>query len=177
VLRKVAVREGWDRIPKKRKKERRGDSSDDESEEEVIRVESESESDSKGDARRKRKKSAKKEVRTRKIQFDDKGKKEKEAPEWVDELTRKLLQLNVKDDAYAAAYAQLFILAPTMTKNLSPPACFAASTIASTSTAVTPSHPRYSSAPMPHNFTCHFCKKLECRLRTCSTAKEYIQLQ
>ena len=104
-MRKVAVREGWDRIPKKRKKERRGDSSDDESEEEVIRVESESESDSKGDARRKRKKSAKKEVRTRKIQFDDKGKKEKEAPEWVDELTRKLLQLNVKDDAYAAAYA------------------------------------------------------------------------
>jgi len=41
----------------------------------------------------------------RKVKFDDKRKKEREAPEWVDELTRKLLQLNVKDDAYAAAYA------------------------------------------------------------------------
>ena len=43
------------------------------------------------DARRKGKKSTKKEVRTRKVQFDNKGKKEREELEQVDELTRKLL--------------------------------------------------------------------------------------
>jgi len=106
---------------------------------------------------------------------EDEGKKKEEGQERVDELTRKLLQLNVKDNTYAAAYAQLFILAPTMTRNLPPPSRFASSTIALTSTTVMPSHPRYSSAPMPHNFTCYFCKKPECRLRTCSTAEEYVQ--
>jgi len=138
-------------------------------------VETGSESDSEEEERKKRKKSTKKEVRVRKVRFEDKGKKKEEGQEKVDELTRKLLQLNVKDDAYAAAYAQLFILAPTMTENLPPPSSFAASTITSTSTTIMPFHPRYSSAPMPRNFTCHFCKKPECRLRTCPTAEEYVQ--
>ena len=164
-------------MPKKGKKEKRGNSSDDELKKEVIGVESESESNSERDTRRKEKKSTKKKVRMRKVRFDDKEKKEREVPERVDELTKKLLQLNVKNDMYAAAYAQLFILALTMTKNLLPPACFVVSTVALTSTAVTLSHPRYSSAPMPHNFTCHFCKKLECCLRTCPTAEEYVQLR
>jgi len=30
---------------------------------------------------------------------------------------------------------------------------------------------------MPHNFPCHFCKKLECLLRTCPTAAKYVQSQ
>jgi len=41
--------------------------------------------------RKKRKKSTKKEVRVRKVQFEDKGKKRKEGQEKVDELTKKLL--------------------------------------------------------------------------------------
>jgi len=160
---------------KKGKKGRREESSDEESENEVIGVETGLESDSEEEERKKRKKSTKKEVRVRKVRFEDEGKKKEEEQEKVDKLTRKLLQLNVKDDAYTAAYAQLFILAPTMTENLPLPSRFAASTIVSTSTTVMPFHPRYSSAPMPCNFTCHFCKKPECCLRTCPTAEEYVQ--
>jgi len=91
VLRKTAARGGWDRISKKRKKERRNNSSDNKLEKKVIEVETESELNSEEDARRKGKKSTKKEVRTRKVQFDNKGKKEREELEQVDELTRKLL--------------------------------------------------------------------------------------
>ena len=160
---------------KKEKKERREESSNEESKDEVIGVETGAESDSEEEERKKRKKSTKKEVRVRKVQFEDEGKKKEEGQEKVNKLTRKLLQLNVKDDAYVAAYAQLFILAPMMTENLLPPSRFAVSTIALTSTTVMPSYPRYSSAPMPHNFTCHFCKKPECCLRTCPTAEEYVQ--
>ena len=154
VLRKAAAREGWGRMSKKRKKGRREESSDKESKNEMIGVETGSESDSEEKERKKRKKSTKKEVRVR------------------------LLQLNVKNDAYAAAYAQLFILAPTMTKNLLPPSCFGASTVAATSTTMVPSYPRYpqSTAHMLRNFSCHFCKKLEYRLRTCLTAAEYVRL-
>jgi len=165
-------------MSKKRKKGRREESSDEESEDEVIGVETGSESDSEKEERKKRKKSTKKKVRVRKVRFEDEGKKKKEEQERVDELTRKLLQLNVKDNAYAAAYAQLFILVPTMTENLLPLSRFAASTIASTSTTVMPSHPRYpqSNTPMPQDFSCHFCKREDCQLRTCPIAEEYIQL-
>jgi len=179
VLRKAAARGGWGRMSKKGKKGRREESSNEESEDEVIGIETGSESDSKEEERKKRKKSTKKEVRVRKVRFEDKGKKKEEGQEKVDKLTRKLLQLNVKDDAYAAAYAQLFILAPMMTKNLLPPSCFAASTIVSTSTTVMPSHPRYpqSNTPMPRDFSCHFCKREDCQLRTCPIVEEYIQLR
>jgi len=143
----------------------------------MIGVETGSELNSEEEERKKKKKSTKKEVRVRKIQFEDKGKKGKEGQEKVDELTRKLLQLNVKDDAYAAAYAQLFVLAPEMTDNLLPPSQFGASTVAATSTTMVPSYPRYPqpTAPMLCNFSCHFCKKPECRLRTCPTAAEYVR--
>jgi len=90
-LRKTAARGGWDRILKKKKKERRDNSSNNKLEKKVIGVETESESNSEKDARRKGKKSTKKEVRTRKVQFNNKGKKEREELEQVDELTRKLL--------------------------------------------------------------------------------------
>jgi len=176
VLRKASARGGWGRTSRKGKKGRRGESSDKESEDEVIGVETVSESDSKEEERKKRKKSTKKEVRVRKVQFEDEGKKEKEGQEKVDELTRKLLQLNVKDNAYAAAYAQLFVLAPEMTDNLPLPSRFGALTVVATSTTMAPSYPRYPqpTAPMLCNFSCHFCKKLECRLRTCPTAAEYV---
>jgi len=52
--------------------------------------------------------------------------------------------LNVRDDAYAIAYIQLFVLALEMTKNLSLPSYFAVSTVAVTSTARAPTYPRYS---------------------------------
>ena len=177
-MRKAAAREGWGRMLKKGKKERRGESSDEESEDEVIGVETGLESDSEEEERKKKKKSTKKKVRVRKVWFEDKGKKKEKEQERVDELTRKLLQLNVKDDIYAAAYAQLFILVPTMTKNLLPPSRFGASTVAATSTTMVPSYPRYpqSTAPMLRNFSCYFCKKLEYRLRTCLTAAEYVRL-
>jgi len=176
VLRKAAARGGWGRMSKKGKKGRREELSDEESEDEVIGVKTGSESDSEEEERKKRKKSIKKEVRVRKVWFEDKGKKRKEGQEKVDELTRKLLQLNVKDDAYATAYAQLFVLAPEMTDNLPLSSRFGASTIMATSTTMVPSYPRHSqpSAPMSYNFPCHFCKKLECRLRTCPTAAEYV---
>ena len=105
VLRKAATRGGWGRMSKKEKKRRREESSNEESEDEVIGVETGSESDSEEEKRKKRKKSTEKEVRVRKVWFEDEGKKKEEGQEKVDELTRKLLQLNVKDDAYAAAYA------------------------------------------------------------------------
>ena len=179
VLRKATTRGEWSRISKKRKKERRGELSDKESEDEVIGMETRSESDSEKEERKKRKKSTKKEMRLRKVQFEDKGKKKEEKQKRVDKLTRKLLQLNIKDDAYAATYAQLFILVPMVTENLLLPSCFAASTVMATSTTMAPSYPRHSqpSVPMSHNFPCHFCKKLECHLRTCLIAAEYIQLQ
>jgi len=177
VLRKASARGGWGQTSKKEKKGRRGEPSDEESEDEVIGVETGSESDSEEEKRKKRKKSTNKEVRVRKVQFDDEGKKGKEGQEKVDELTRKLLQLHVKDSAYAAAYIQLFVLASEMTDNLPPPSRFGASTVAATSTTIAPSYPRYPqpTAPMPCNFSCHFCKKPECCLRTCPTAAEYVQ--
>jgi len=89
-------------------------------------------------------KKGKKRRRDNSSEFDDKEKKGREEPERVDKLTRKLLQLNVKDDVYAAAYVQLFILVPIMTK-IPPSTCFTASTIVSTNTTAIPSYPRYSS--------------------------------
>jgi len=112
----------------------------------------------------------------RKVQFNDKGKKKREGLEQVDKLTRKLLQLNIKNDMYVAVYIQLFVLAPIMTENLLLPFCFAVSTITFTSTIAMPSYSRYFSAFIPHNFTCHLCKKPEYCLRTCLTIKEYVQL-
>jgi len=170
VLRKAAAREEWDRMSKKGKKERRSELSNEESDDEIIGVKIGSDSDSEKEGKR----SAKRKVRMRKVCFENEGKKKKEGQERVDELTKKLLQLNVKDNAYVATYAQLFILAPTITENLLLPSRFAASTIMPTSTTVMSSHPKYSSAPMPCNFTCHFCKKPECHLRTCPTAEEYV---
>jgi len=130
-------------MSRKEKRGRRGDLSDNESEEKVVGVETGLNSDSEEDERRKGKKPAKRKVRTRKVYFKDKGNKKKEEQEKVDKLTRKLLQLNIKGDAYTTAYAQLFVLAPEMTKNLPLPSHFVASTIALMSTTVTPSHPRY----------------------------------
>jgi len=91
VLRKAATRGEWGRMLKKGKKGRREESSDEESEDEVIGVETGSESDSEEEERKKRKKSTKKEVRVRKVWFEDEGKKKEEGQERVDELTRKLL--------------------------------------------------------------------------------------
>ena len=64
--------------------------------------------------------------------------------EHVDELTRKLLQLNVKDNAYAAAYVQLFILAPKITDNFSPLSYFGALAVIATSTTMILSYTRHS---------------------------------
>ena len=61
-------------MSKKGKKGRREQSNDEKSEDEVIGVEIGSESDSEEKERKKRKKSTKKEVRVRKVQFEDKGK-------------------------------------------------------------------------------------------------------
>jgi len=104
VLRKTALRGGWKRTSRKGKKGRRRELSNEESEDEMIGVETESELDSEEEERKKRKKSTKKEVRIRKVRFEDERKKGKEEQEKVDKLTRKLLQLNVKDDAYVTAY-------------------------------------------------------------------------
>jgi len=137
---------------RKGKKERRGELSDEESEDEVIRMETGLESDNE----------------------EEEG---KEGQEKIDELTRKLLQLNVKDNAYTATYAQLFVLASEMINNLPPPSHFGASTVMATSATMIPSYPKYSqpTASMLCNFSCHFCKKPECHLRTCPTATEYVQ--
>jgi len=77
-LREASARGEWRQISRKRKKGRRGESSDKESENEVIGVETGLESDSEEEERKKRKKSTKKEVRVRKVQFENEGKKGKE---------------------------------------------------------------------------------------------------
>ena len=166
VLRKAAARGGWKRMSKKGRKGRRGKLSNEELDDEVIGVETGSELDSEEDERRKGKKSVKGKVRTREVHFENKGKRKEDGQEKVNELTRKLLQLNVKDDTYAATYMQLFVLAPGMTDNFPPPSHFRASTMAATITTVAPSYPRYSQprAPMPCDFSCYFCKKPDCQL-------------
>jgi len=114
-------------------------------------VETGSDSSSREDGRKK-KRAIKKEVRTRKVWFKNEGDRGREGQKQINELTRKLLQLNVKDDAYAAVYAQLFVLAPNMMDNLPPPTCYEASTMAATNTTGMLSYPRYpqSSTPMCH---------------------------
>ena len=144
MLRKAAVRGGWGRLLKKGKKGRREELSNEESEDEVVGVEIGSESDSEEKERKKRKKSTKKEMKVRKVRFEDEGKKGKEGQEKIDKLTRKLLQLNMKDNEYAVAYTQLFVLAPEMMDNLPPLSRFRASTVMTTSTTMALSYPRHS---------------------------------
>jgi len=140
-------------------------------------METGSELDSEEEERKKRKKSIKKEVRVRKVQFENKGKKGKKKQKKVDKLTRKLLQLNVKDDAYVAAYTQLFVLVLEIMDNLLLPSCFGASTAMAISATIIPFYLRYSqpTTSMLRNFSCYFCKKLKCHLRTCLIAANYVQ--
>ena len=63
---------------RKGEKRKKGKLSDEESKDEVIGVETGSESDNEEEERKKRKKSTKKEVRVRKVWFEDKEKKKKE---------------------------------------------------------------------------------------------------
>jgi len=118
--------------------------SNEESEDEVIGVETGLKLDSEKKERKKRKKSTKKEVRVRKVQFENKEKKGERRQEKVNKLTKKLLQLNVKDNVYTAAYTQLFVLVSEITDNLPLPTHFAASTVTATSTAGAPTYLRYS---------------------------------
>ena len=78
MLRKTTMREGWGRMSKKRKRGRRGGSSDNESEEKVIGMETGLDSDSEEEERRKGKEPTKREVRTRKVCFEDEERKKKE---------------------------------------------------------------------------------------------------
>jgi len=87
-------------------------------ENEMTRVETELESNSE-DKKKLKKKSGKKKVRMRKVRFE-KRRKEKDIQEQVDKLTGKLLWLDVKDNVYAIAYMQLFVLVLNLTDKLPP---------------------------------------------------------
>lgn len=117
-------------------------------------------------------------MRTKKVQFKNKGNREKKEQEKIDKLTRKLLQLNVKNDTYIATYTQLFVLAPNMIDNLLSSTYFGASTMAAISTTGMLSYSRYpqSSTPISCDFFYYFCKRADYWLRTYPTAEEYIQL-
>jgi len=107
-------------MSKKEKKWKKGKSSGEGSEDEVIGIKMGSESDSENE-KKVVKRSEKRKVRTKKVQFEEKGRKGKDVQGQVDELTRKLLQLDIKDNAYTVVYAQLFILALNLTDKLPPP--------------------------------------------------------
>jgi len=104
---------------KKGKKWKKRESSGEESEDKVIGIEMGSELDSKNE-KKVVKKSEKREVRTRKVWFEEERRKGKDVQGQVDELTRKLLQLDIKDNAYTMAYTQLFVLASNLTDKLPP---------------------------------------------------------
>ena len=70
----------------------------------MIGMETRSDLDSEENKRKKKKKPAKRKIRIRKVCFENKGKEKKKRQEKVDKLTRKLLQLNIKNNAYAMAY-------------------------------------------------------------------------
>jgi len=110
-------------------------------ENEMTRVETELESNSE-DKKKLKKKSGKKKVRMRKVRFE-KRRKEKDIQEQVDKLTGKLLWLDVKDNVYAIAYMQLFVLVPNLIDKLPPLSQFGINTAIATNAIVTPSQPSY----------------------------------
>ena len=110
-------------------------------ENEMTGVETELESNSE-DKKKLKKKPGKKEVRMKKVRFE-KERKEKDIQEQVDKLTRKLLWLDVKDNMYAIAYMQLFVLVPNLIDKLPPLSQFGINTAIATNAIATPSQPSY----------------------------------
>ncbi|KXN91863.1 hypothetical protein AN958_11543 [Leucoagaricus sp. SymC.cos] len=106
VLRRAVARGGMKRL---KEKKRVMESSDEESSEDDMESSGESE-----DERKMKKGKEKGDVRTKVVQFEEEG---KGLQEKVDELTRKLLQLDVKDNEYTKAYAQLFLIDPIVTSH------------------------------------------------------------
>jgi len=95
----------------------------------------------------------------------------------VDELTRKLLQLDVKNNAYAVAYAQLFVLAPNLTDKLPSSSQFGVNMTMITNTTATHSQPSYpqSNPRTSYDLSCCICKQSDCWLQTCQIAAEYVR--
>jgi len=143
----------------------------------VIGIEMESESDSENE-KKVVKRSEKRKVRTRKVQFEEEGRKSKNIQGQVDELTRKLLQLDVKDNTYAVAYAQLFVLAPNLVDKLPPLSWFGVNIAMTTNTTAISSQPSYPqfNPRTPYDLSCHFCKQSDYRLQTCQIAVDYVRM-
>ncbi|KAF8627958.1 hypothetical protein AX17_006080, partial [Amanita inopinata Kibby_2008] len=80
----------------------------------------------------------------------------------VDELTRKLFKLDVKDTTYTKAYAQLFLADPEVANKVVPPTCFSTHAVAANTP---PSfRPQFITVPTPpsmtpQDYSCHFCRK------------------
>jgi len=77
VLRKAATRGGWEQMSKKEKKWKKGELSGEKSEDKMIGIKTGSESDSENE-KKVVKRSEKREVRTRKVQFEEEGRKSKD---------------------------------------------------------------------------------------------------
>lgn len=169
VLKKAAARSGMEGEMKKKRKGKKGrilESSGKES--------SESESDSKESSEQEqqkvKKKSGGREVRTRKVQFQERDVKDE-----VEELTSQLHALDMRDSAYTSTYACLVIVAPTLAERVPLPARW---TIGVTTTGMTGvSAPIHNSNPIaysqswPYNDTCYFCKGRH-QIRVCDTAAD-----
>ncbi|KAF8639251.1 hypothetical protein AX17_001616 [Amanita inopinata Kibby_2008] len=97
------------------------------------------------------------------------------------ELALKLCNLNREDAAYASIYARLVMGAPVLVKNILPPTRWTTGTMSTTTAGMVTQQPFANNAPF-HRFarradpSCHFCKQVNCRLRTCPVAADYIRL-
>ncbi|KAF9440551.1 hypothetical protein P691DRAFT_793249 [Macrolepiota fuliginosa MF-IS2] len=107
-------------------------------------------------------KSGRKEVRTRAVRFE----KRKDTKDKVEELTRKLHGLDMRDASYASTYARLVMVAPILAEQIPPPTHWMTG-MATTNTLGIPSQPkgpRYTTSPhqftttAPYDPSCHFCK-------------------
>ncbi|KXN87341.1 hypothetical protein AN958_08931 [Leucoagaricus sp. SymC.cos] len=169
VLRKAAARGGFAWMTRKEKKGKKVELSSD--------GELELGDDSEESEGERLKKKSEGEVRMRKVRFEEGGKKD--VRDQVEELMWKLLQLDVKDDQYALAYAQLFVIAPALTDKLPPPPQFSINTAAVTNTAaMSPqsfSNHSHTHTTAPCDPSCHFCKRVDCHMRTCPEAAEYVR--
>ncbi|KXN82049.1 hypothetical protein AN958_03267 [Leucoagaricus sp. SymC.cos] len=157
VLRRAVARGDMKRL---KEKKRVMELSDEESSEDDIESSEESE-----DERKMKKGKEKGEVRTKVVWFEEEG---KGLQEKVDKLMRKLLQLDVKDDEYAKAYAQLFLVDPIVTSVTN---TFRHQSIPLARLPI----PNIQQSSSPYDPSCHFCKRHDCHMKTCSEAAEYMR--
>ncbi|KAF8634280.1 hypothetical protein AX17_004236 [Amanita inopinata Kibby_2008] len=106
---------------------------------------------------------------------------ESSAKDKVKELTTKLHSLDMGDAEYASTYARLFMVAPMLAEKIPPPTRWITGTVSTAAAEVATRQNVANNIPyrpaMRMDPSCHFCKQLHCRLRTCPVAEDYVRLK